>query len=491
MKRVLVGQIMHETNTFSRLPTGLDDFRARYLKYGDEVPRHFRDTRTEIGACLDAAERYGWTLVHPIAANATPSGPVTAVAWNALKGAILAALDAGDRVDGVLLALHGAMVTESTDDAEGELLAEIRQRVGPEIPVAITLDLHANVTDAMVAAAGIVIAYRTYPHVDQYERAMQAAELLDRAMAGKIRPRALVRRGSLITGCNSGRTQAGPMVDLLAQAAAAEHEPGIHAVSVHAGFPWADIAEMGPSVAVTAEDGVAHAAAVADEMMSEIWRRRRDVTVAFLSPSAAMVRARQAPPHGPPLVLADYSDNPGGGGYGDSPNLLRAMVEAGLANAAFAAMVDPQAVAQGRVAGLGATLSVALGGRHDPGLTPPLVVTGTVIRLGDGAFVCKGPMWQGLRMSMGPTLVLRVGGIDVVVCSNRLQITDLESFRSVGIEPAAKAVVAVKSSHHFRAAFAPIAHEVAVVDAGGLVSPDLKLFTYRKVRRPVFPLDLD
>ncbi len=486
---VLTGQIMHETNTFSRLPTDLDAYRARYLYYGDEVAEKLDGTRTEMGGILASAENFGWNLIHPIAANATPSGKVTAGAWSELKGAIIGAAEG--QIDGVYLALHGAMVTETTDDAEGELLAELRTLLGPNIPIIATLDLHANVTDRMAASANSLIAYRTYPHIDQFERAQQAAVLLKKAMDREIAPEALVVRGPMLTGANHGRTQSGPMVDLLAQAAEYEKEPGIHVVSIQAGFVPADIEQAGPTVVVTTDGELSRAREIADALYEKIWETRHVTTNVLLTPEEAVRIIAEAGPSDKPFVVADLSDNPGGGGYGDAPGLLRAMIDAGIENATFAMLTDPEAVAAGYAAGEGAEIDLALGGKVDPSLGAPVQTRGTVLRFWDGNFVCDGPMWKGAAQSMGRSMVFRVDGIDIIVTTNRAQVTDHQTFVSCGIDPNEKSVIAVKSAHHFRAAFEPISRAVLIVDSGALVSPDFSRRTYTKLRRPIWPLDMD
>ncbi|MDA0662754.1 MAG: MlrC C-terminal domain-containing protein [Proteobacteria bacterium] len=191
-----------------------------------------------------------------------------------------------------------------------------------------------------------------------------------------------------------------------------------------------------------------------------------------------------------PIILADFSDNPGGGAYGDSPNLLGAMIAAGVKNAAFGCIADPEAVTMCQRAGVRGTVTLPIGGKVDPALTPPLVVTGEVVGISEGSFTLQGPLSSGLRGSMGSTAILRIGSIDVILCSFRLQTMDPAVFRSQGIDPEDKAVVALKSAHHFRAAFEPMAREILIVDAHGLASPDLGKFEYKKVRRPVWPLDL-
>jgi microcystin degradation protein MlrC len=490
--RILIGQIKHETNTFSRVPTDLDSYRRRLLAFGDEIAPRLGHTRTELAGFMAAGKRLGWEIIPTIAADATPAGKVTAETWAKLKGAVLEGLDRAGKVDGVLMSLHGAMVTEDQDDAEGHLLAQIRQRVGPDVPIFATLDLHANVTDAMAGNANALIAYRTYPHIDHIERAEQAAELMRRTLAGEIRPVSAVARRATLDGIDHGRThgdpaQAGPMDKLLARAGHMEGKSGVLAISVHAGFGWADINDAGPSISVTTNGDPAAARKLAGELMEEVWQTRGAETVERDRLDDVMREAKLGGDK--PLVIADFTDNPGGGGYGDATGLLRAMIEAKLPNAALHAINDPDAVRIGQQAGKGATVTLDLGGKVDPAFGAPLKVGGTVVNLTDGTFVNDGPMSAGLKLSHGPTMVLKIGGIEVIVTSNRLQTTDLQAFLSQGVDPRTKAVVAVKSSQHFRAAYQPIARKVMLADSGALCSSDYRRFTYKKLRRPIWPLD--
>lgn len=493
--RILIAQAKHETNTFSRLPTDLEAYVRRMLRYGDDIAPAVRGSNSELGGFLEVAEREAWRTTFAIAADATPSGRLTSGCWAQLKSAILGALDEQGPFDGILLALHGAMVTETAEDGEGELLGEIRQRVGADRPVVATLDLHANLTDAMARQASAFVTYRSYPHVDMGERGVEAAMLLARALRGEIRPRTLVRRGPQLDGADHGRSQFGPMVELLARAERHMREPGILVVNVQAGFPWADIRDVGPSVAVTydakTQGAAARAAQIAEQMMDFVWQTRHEKSIALHSADAAIRRCARSDSDGRPVVLADFSDNPGGGSYGDSTALLRAMVEARIENAAFATIADAEVAGIAQRAGRGAEIRVRLGGKHDAQLSPGFEASARVVSLSDGRLVYEGPMQRGLAVSMGPTAVLRIGGVEVVVTSNRFQVYDRQFFVSQGIDPAARRVVAVKSAHHFRAAFEPIACEVIVVDAAGITSPDPKKFPYRNVRRPVWPLDMD
>jgi microcystin degradation protein MlrC len=382
------------------------------------------------------------------------------------------------------------MVSETEDDAEGALLEAVRGVVGPEVPVVATLDLHANATERMARNANALISYRTYPHVDGYERAVQAAQLVEDALQGRKRPRCLLVQPAMLKGADHGRTtQPGIMRDLLARAEAFERQPGLNVVSIQVGFTWSDIPWAGPSIAVSHEPGAEDVARQAAEaLIAEMWARRTEFSSSYRSIDEAVAAARRGGDR--PLVLAEGTDNPGGGGYNDAPNLLRALLEAGIPNVAVGTIYDPGTVRQALKAGVGARIEVALGGHTDPSLGAPVQAMAEVLHLSDGNFRNDGPMNAGVQVALGPTVVLRLGdGIDVVTTSTRMHTIDLQVFLSQGIDPLARNVLVVKSSQHFRAAFEPIAREVMLVDAGGLCSTDASRFTYAKLRRPIWPLD--
>ncbi len=490
MRRVLTARFMHETNTFSRVPTDMAMIRRRDFHLENEIPVAFRGTRSAFGATFEAADKFGWTLVHPVSANPNPSGIVTDAAFETVTGMILDAIDAKGPIDGVLLHLHGAMVGESHEDAEGEFLARLRRRLGPEVPVVVTLDLHANVTQRMADNANALIAYRTYPHIDQHERAWQGAELLERAMQGEIRPRTVIARRPMLYGLDHGRTQRGPMAELIARSEALEVSGEALAVSICAGFSRANIRDVGPSVTVTVDGNAERAQAIAEDFMDYAWETRNFTTVKLLPVAEAVAFARQGKPGDNPLVVADYTDNPGGGGYGDATAFLRGLVEGGVESVAFHAICDPEAVQEGMRAGIGARLTLALGGKTDPAMGgEPLALFGEVVCLTNGRFVAYGPMGGGVERDYGPSMVFRVGGIDIIVITNNGQAVDLGQFTSLGVDPIRYRTVAVKSMQHFRAAFEPIAREVILVDTGALCSEIYTPELFTRVRRPIWPLD--
>ncbi|HVC53881.1 MAG TPA: M81 family metallopeptidase [Stellaceae bacterium] len=489
MPRVLTGRFMHETNTFSRVKTDMNEWRRRDFHRDNEIPAAFRGTRSALGATLEAADRFGWALVHPISANANPSGIVTDDAFETIGGAIVAAARDQGPFDGVLLHLHGAMVTDSYEDGEGEVLARLRRVLGPEVPIVATLDLHANVTQAMADHANALIGFRTYPHIDMYERAWQGAELLERAMQGAIRPRTVIARRPMLYGLDWGRTQRGPMAELIARGETLEAAGEVLAVSICAGFPLADIRDVGPTVTVTIDGADPKAQAIADEFIEHAWATREFTTVAMLSVAEAVARCREGKPGDRPLIVADFTDNPGGGGYGDATAFLKGLIEGGVESVAFHAICDPEAVAEGRRAGLGPT-TLTIGGKTDPARGGgPLTLSGEITHLTNGRFVAYGPMGGGIERDYGPSLVFRVGGIDIILITNNGQAVDLGQFTSLGLDPTRYATVAVKSMQHFRAAFEPIAREVILVNTGALCQVDYTPENFTRVRRPIWPLD--
>ena len=491
-RRVLVAEFAHETNTFSVQPADEAAFQRRSYAFGSSVPAEFHGTNTEMAGFMDAAVCHGWELLHTVSAAANPSGRVTDEVYERVLAAILAPLEDGTHVDGILLALHGAMVTASHDDAESALLGSIRAAAGDAVPIAVTFDLHANLGLETAQHANIVCSYKTYPHIDMRERGSVAAELLERAMADDIIPSTTMARRSMLQGADGGRTDVEPMIGLLKKASELESDPDCWSVSINAGFCHADVADTGPSVTVTSRVADERFARMAEDLMDDIWETRNLVANEFLSVDEAAERAAAEAGDGGPVVIADYADNPGAGSYGDATNLLRAMLHAHVQDACFGALCDPKAARQLIACGAGKKTRVALGGKTDPGMGgPPLDVEGEVLTTTDGSFVYDGPMWAGMAASMGPTAVFRVDGVDILVTSYLRQITDIQQFRANGIEPTRKRAVALKSMQHFRAAYEPIARCVLVCDSGALASPDLHRLEYKHVRRPIHPLDVD
>ncbi len=492
---ILTGSFVHESNTFKKGETTLQDFRNDVLDLGQVAVERFGDVNEELAGFLDIGRAAGWQITHTVSAHATPGARVAREAFDHIAGLICdSARQHRATLDGILLSLHGSMVPTFCEDGEGELLNRLRAVVGPDMPIAVTLDLHAMVTPAMVAAAQIMVSYKTYPHIDMRETGRHAARLLDTALNGQNRPITLRVHLPMLDEANAGRTDVPQTAALYTRAKQHESEPGILAVSINAGFAEADILEAGPTVLVSYDQNIptaaARAQAIAENLADTIWAQRDSVSNTFLTPVAAAQQARDFDASQGPLVIADYADNPGAGAYGDATALLQALFDAGATGGAFAPMIDPEAAEILHRHTVGDQVTLALGGKQDPSFGGgSLHLTGEIIHLSDGSYTGNGPILGGITHSFGPTAVLRVNGIDILVVTQPGQMLDLMQVRSFDIEPAALRFLVVKSMQHFRAAFEPIAGKVIVCDTGALATPQAHLRPYTRVRRPVWPLD--
>lgn len=488
--KVLTAEISHETNSFSLHKTGKQAFMARYALMGAAAVKERGSENTELAGFLDAGRAYDWDVTHVLSAAAGPSGKIRRKAFDWLCEPILANIKK-DSFDGLLLGLHGAMGLDFREDGEGELLRRIRSLVGNEMPIAITLDPHANVSRRMCELADIIVSFKTYPHIDMRDCGRHAGDILQRTMAGEIKPRTIRVSRPMLEEVNGGRTDSGPMIERIAAARTYEKQPDVFAVSINAGFASADVREVGPTVLVTGQGDFAAHTAFAETIADDIWERRFEVLNDYLSVDEAAAIAATYEPDTGPLVIADYADNPGAGGYGDSTELLRALLAAGVSNACLAPMVDGATVRELQTCVIGQTAQIELGGRTDPDFGGgPLALEAELISLSNGHFTGDGPMIHGLHGSFGPSAVIRVAGIEILVVTRPRQILDLQQFRAFGIDPENKHVVALKSMQHFRAAFEPIAGKIIVCDSGALCTPRYDRLPYRNVPRPIFPLDM-
>ncbi len=487
--RVLSAEISHETNTFNIRPTTIERFQDRYLLIGAQAIAARGDSNTELAGLLDTGRDFGWDIDHVISAAAGPGGRVTRDAFEELTAPLLAAATGGDW-DGVFLILHGAMVADFCDDGEGEILRRLRAVTGSDVPIAVTLDPHANVTELMCDLAQILVSFTTYPHVDMRATGRRAAELLQRTMLGDIRPKTLRSHRPMLEEANGGRTDLGPMIERHAMARAYETRKGVYAISINGAFPCADVVEVGPTVLVTCDENSSEHRLIAETLAGDIWDRRHEILNTYLSSSEAADVAKKWDGDAGPLIIADYADNPGSGAYGDATKLLADLIEAGVKNACFGPLVDAIAaeILQDKAVGTEATLHI--GGATAPEFGGgPLSVTGKVKWTGGGRVVGSGPILGGMERSFGATAVLEVAGIDILIVSIAHQILDLKQFEAFGIDPARKSVVALKSMQHFRAAFTPIAGRIIVCDSGALCTLNYASLDYKNVPRPTFPLD--
>jgi len=467
--RILVAGFQHETNTFA--PTV-----ASYRSFvnGEDFPAMARG-----GAILDLlgvnlpvsgfirhVRDEGHEVLPVIWAGAGASAHVTTDAYERIAGEIVEAAKMA-RFDAIYLDLHGAMVAQHLDDGEGELLARVRAVVGPRMKIAVSLDSHANVTRRMLALADGVVAYRTYPHVDMADTGRRAGELLLALCAADRPAHCAVRRLPFLIPVNSMSTMKQPARGVYDLLETLEQRDGVLSLSFAPGFPASDFPECGPVVWGHGFDAERTERAV-DALFDRIAHPEAQWAVRFETPEAAVARAMAlAATASRPVILADTQDNPGVGGDSNTTGLLRALLALGAREAAIGLICDPAAAAAAHAAGIGARIDIALGGCPQVPGDAPLRARFEVEALADGRLVYGGPMFHGKQAELGPMACLRIDGVRVVVSSAKAQLLDRNMYRAVGIEPAAMKILVNKSSVHFRADFAAIAHEILVVRAPG------------------------
>ncbi|HUG14904.1 MAG TPA: M81 family metallopeptidase [Thermomicrobiales bacterium] len=485
---IAAAELSHETNTFSSVPTGMPAFERSGLRRGAAIGAALRRTETSFAGFFDGADRHGFLLVPILSVWATPSGMVDGGALTTLLDDIVTGLGSS-RPDGVLLALHGAMVSDVDDDADGYILEHVRAAVGPDVPIVVTLDLHANISQRMVDAADMLIGYDTYPHVDQRQRAAEAADVLVKILRGAVTPVSSLAKPPMMPTSQNMTTDREPMHSIIALAREVESRPGVVNVTIAGGFPPADTADTGFSVLVTTDGQPELAASYAGEIGRYAWEERRS----FLGGVTPWPDAAMAIRHDPagPTVLVDIADNPWTGGPGDSVELIRFLRDNDIRGAAVAVVADPTAVRACEDAGPGSTVTLNLGGHIDQLHGEPLEVEAYVRLVSDGRFRNEGPMHAGVDVNLGPTAVVVIDGIEVLVTTHAETPIDLNVFRAHGIEPTQRNVLALKGKGHFRAAFEPIASQIILVEGPGITGSDLSRLEFRKIRRPIWPIDPD
>ena len=486
--RIAFGCIGHETNTFSPVPTSINSFKKGSYYMGEEIIPAFNHTSTITGGFIENAKKLEIELVPLLWTFATPSGIVDQNAYQMLKDEFLNLLCDAKRIDGVLLDLHGAMVTEQIEDAEGDLIQAVREVVGT-LPIVTTLDLHANITPGMAEYADVIIGFDTYPHVDCYDRGLEAAEVMSAIVRGRIHPKMAYRQLPFLTSPPAQCTMKPLMSKVLERLYALEAQSEVVTATLSMGFPFADIRHAGVSVLVTTNGDQQLADQHVDEFASYIWETRQAFDLNLVSIEQAIEQANNTEKK--PIVLAEGSDNPGGGGPCDGTIILNTLIKNRVKGAVVAVIADPESVDLSIQVGVGNNVALNVGGKTDPLHGNPVPLTGYVKTISDGNFIHKGPMGQGRIGQMGRTVVIETNGIEIILTEKRIQPYDAEVLRSVGIEPTDRKLIALKSAVHFRADYTPIAHQILEVDTPGVHSPDLFSYDYRRLRRPIYPLDPD
>lgn len=491
--RIAVGGIEHETNTYAVESFGTTPTAAFRQRRGERLLR-MRGTRSYVGGMLAAADAAGHEIVPCLFAMAGPSGTIEAEAYAELSGQLLDDIKAALPVDAVVVDMHGAGVVEGIDDLETDLARRIRDVIGPDIPLVSTLDLHGNITPEMGDTIDLMLGVHEYPHVDMYERGVEAVEAVPELVNGAWRPVTHVERLPLLLPTST--TDESPASDIRDACLAAEAHPDVIDCTFFHGFPYTDIAQVGASVVVTTNQDPELARRVATEMATTVWDRRDDFRAESLTPEIALRQAVAAAASSGPVVVNETSDNPGGGTPGDATHLLRAVIDMNLRDQldriVFGCIYDPAVAGQAHAAGSGATIDVQLGGKHDELHGAPIATPVYVKTLTDGAFVYSTPMFAGTETRWGPTARLQVGGqggLDVVVTSMRSQIFDTEIFELCGIDVRRYDLVVLKSSQHFRAGFADLASEIITADSPGLTTLDVTVFDHGQADGPRWPID--
>ncbi|GCL62668.1 M81 family metallopeptidase [Pseudaquabacterium pictum] len=483
--RVFTASLATETNTFAPMPTGLASFRDEGGYFpGGAHPAAMSMFAGPLHAARQRAQTLGWTVVEGLVAAAQPGGTTTRLAYETLRDQILADLRAALPVQMVLLGLHGAMVADGYPDCEGDLLTRVRQIVGPGVVVGAELDPHHHLSRAMLAQADLLIAFKQYPHTDILERAQELVDLCAAQVAHGRRPVPSVVDTGMAVMVHTTREPAQGFVQRLQ---ALEGRDGVLSISLTHGFPWGDVPDMGTQVLVYTDGRPDVGDALARQLADELVALRDDLETPWLGIDAALDAALAAPPG--LVVIADSADNPGGGAAGDSTFVLRRLVERGIRRAALGPLWDPQAVRIAFEAGIGARLPLRLGGKVGPLSGAPLDADCTVLALQRDMAMSA---LAGTTQPLGDCALVRIGGDDgvqVVLISRRSQAMGTDLFTQLGCDLAAQRIVVVKSSQHFRAAYAPLAVQVLYCAAPGTVSADLRQLPYRHIRRPRWPID--
>lgn len=480
--RIGVGGCFHESHVFASMLTPLSDFD---LVRGKQFVEQYTGTRTSMAGFLDTASPE-WDVVPLLYATATPSGAVERSAYEAIRDELAERVQEA-QLDGVFLILHGAMCVDGMVDAEADLLQAVRRRLPHGAPVVVTIDLHANVSERVVEMADTIVSYKTYPHVDAYDRAADATRILAGTLQGTMRPTMALAKPPLIMPVQAGETDRHPMKSLMELAADVENRPGVLNVSVVPGFPYADEERVGTSIIVTTDDRPDLAAVYADELQRFLWERREQLRIRNYTPEEAVNMALEA--EAGPVVLADVADNVGAGSAADGTAILAELLKQ-RAQSALVTINDPEAVEQAFSAGVGGDFAGMVGGKTDRFHGAPVPVDGQVARLrADGRIRFHGPYMPGQPHDMGRAAVVRCDGVDIVLTTKRTPPFDGAYLTALELDPATYHVIVAKSAVAWQAAFGSFTKQAIMVDAPGITTVDLDILPYKNLRRPVFPLD--
>lgn len=469
------------------MPTTIADFEQFRLFRGEQLRDHDAGSRTFTAGMLDRLAELAVQAVPLVGAAAMPSGLISSETFEALMNELLDRLAGAGELDGLCIALHGAAMSEAYDDLDAEILRRLRRFGGPAWPLVVTLDLHGNVTASMVANADALFGTNYYPHTDCYERGSEAADFTVAMVHGNQRFFThLVKLPMMIPPTP---TDAGPAARLLRRSQHWEATPGITELQVYHGFPMTDGPDVGMSVLAISDRDHLTAKQAALDVARCAWDLREEFRVPSLTADEAVTEAISLLRDSGYVVINECSDNAGGGAPGDGTHLLRAMIESAVPDSAFGTIWDPGVAEAAARAGTGATIRVRLGGHVDSLHGAPIEANAIVRTISDGRFVSRTPIWGDLLLELGPCACLRIGTVDVVVASRRMQVYDDGPFEINGIDLGSRRLIGLKSNHHFRAWWQTRAAAIVTADPPGATSTRLDQLPHRRVRRPMWPLD--
>jgi microcystin degradation protein MlrC len=486
--RIAIAQFMQETNSFVPFTTTVKTFEDQYLHRGDALFTAFGAARLEIPGAIAALREAKAEIVPLLAAMAMASGTVERASFETLLGEILQRLRDAGPVDGVYLALHGAMILEDEPDAEAEIVRRVRAELKPGTPITVSLDLHGHITPAMLQPGVAYIGYREFPHIDMYETGYRAARLLVDWLEGRVHPVMALAKRHMVVSPDSARTTAPPLADIVAEGRAMEARGEALHVSLFPVQPWIDTPDLGFAALVCAQTQEA-AQACADTLAAMAWARRAQFEP-VLTPLAEIIRTALA--EDGLTVASDSGDTPSGGSAADSTAVLQALLHEGADKAdriSICTICDAEAAQKAARAGAGATVTLAVGHKRS-GLGEPLTVTGRVKTIGDGRYVLSGPGANGMVGEMGLTVVLEIGAIRLNLRSIPHFEWDTGIHTAMGLDPAGAALVFVRSPAHFRASYGGIAARIFIADTPGPTSANMRHIPWTKVTRPLYPIDL-
>jgi microcystin degradation protein MlrC len=481
--RIFTATLGTETNTFAPLPTNLESFRDLVCVSGADITTGRSEPSAAGRALLSLRQDRPLEIIHGLSATAQPGGVTTRAAYEHLRGQLLDDLAAAGKVNGVLLNLHGAMIADGYLDCEGDILRRVRAHTGSDIPVCVVLDPHCHLSEEMLQYADAISCYKEYPHTDVEECLIQMADLLVRIVDGRHKPVQSVFDCRMISILHTREEPVRSIIDRIRTLE--QTEADILSISIIHGFPWGDSPDMGTRVLVITDAAPEKGARIAREIGMDLFAHRDSSGKKLLTLEEATREALRTSER--PLVIADSSDNPGGGAPSDSMRLIRSLMDKGVTNAAAAFIWDPGAVAIAHRAGEGARLPIRIGGKTSVLCGPPLDLDLTVKRVMENL----SEVFAGLTWNTGPAAVVEGGGFELVLTTNRIQCFTPEAFRQAGIRPEDKSILVVKSSQHFRSAFEPLAGRILYAEPPGVLDTRLDTLPFRHVQRPRWPFDPD